>query len=177
MTVGRTLAGLAIVALAAVLALGLSRDPRDVRSATVGKPAPPFVLAQLDGTGSVSLADLRGKAVVVNFFASWCIPCKEEHPVLIRAWERYRSANVVFVGVLYQDDEAAGLEFTRRLGGTWPTVRDEGGRTALAYGVFGIPESFFVTPDGIVAGRHVGPLDDATLQAALEAIRPKDAGR
>lgn len=173
MTHWRWLAVASVAALVLVLALGFRRDPHDVRTGTVGKPAPAFELARLDGGGTVALRDLAGQAVVVNFFASWCVPCKEEHPVLVRAWERYRTAGVVFVGILYQDDDAAGLEFTRRLGGTWPTVRDEGGRTALAYGVFGIPETFFIDPDGVIAGRHVGPLDDATLARALDAIRPK----
>ena len=173
MTHWRWLAAVAVAALVLVLALGFRRDPRDVRSGTVGRPAPAFELARLDGGGTLAFRDLAGQAVVVNFFASWCRPCKEEHPVLLRAWERYRTSGVVIVGILYQDDEAAGLDFMRRLGGTWPTVRDEGGRTALAYGVFGIPETFFIGTDGIIAGRHVGPLDDAVLTAAIEAIRPK----
>ena len=172
MTLGRWIAIVVIVAFAALLALGLRRDPRDVRSVTVGRFAPAFALPRLDGGGQVSLADLKGKAVVVNFFASWCLPCKEEHPAMVRAWERYRTADVIFIGVLYQDDPAGGLAFTTQLGGTWPTVRDEGGRTALAYGVFGIPESFFIAPDGLIAGRHVGPLDEGTLVRALDAIRP-----
>lgn len=173
MTRWRWLAVAFVAALVLVLALGFRRDPRDVRTGTVGKPAPAFELTRLDGAGTVALRDLAGKAVVVNFFASWCVPCKEEHPVLLRAWERYRTSGVEIVGILFQDDEAAGLAFMRRLGGTWPTLRDPGGRTALAYGVFGIPETFFIGTDGIIAGRHVGPLDDATLQAAIEAIRPR----
>lgn len=173
MTRGRAAVVVAITAFVLVLALAFRFDPHDLRSNAVGRPAPAFALTRLDGTGAVALRELAGKAVVLNFFASWCIPCVQEHPVLVSAWERYRTADVVFVGVLYQDDPANGREFTRRLGGTWPTVADDGGRTALAYGVFGIPETFFIGADGVVKGRHIGPLDDATLTAAIEAIRPR----
>ena len=177
MTRGRAAVVVAITAFVLVLALAFRFDPRDLRSNAVGRPAPAFSLARLDGTGTVALHDFAGKAVVLNFFASWCAPCLQEHPVLVSAWERYRTADVVFVGVLYQDDPVAGREFTRRLGGGWPTVMDEGGRTALSYGVFGIPETFFISADGVIKGRHIGPLDDTTLTAAIETIRPPRAPR
>lgn len=173
MSIWRIGAVAGILALAAVLALGLRRDPHDIRSATVGKPAPAFDLPRLGEEGRVRLADLRGKTVIVNFFASWCLPCREEHPALVRAWERYRTSDVVIVGILYQDDPQSGLDFTRRLGGGWPSATDPDGRTAIAYGVFGIPESFFISPDGLIARRHVGPLDERSLIAAIEAIRTK----
>ena len=162
-----------LVGLIVVLALGFQRDPRDIRSAAVGKPAPAFDLPALDGTGRVSLAQHRGKVIVVNFFASWCVPCRQEHPALVRAWERYRTSDVVMIGVLYQDSVDAGRDFVRRLGTTWPTAVDDDGRTALAFGVFGIPETFFVDPDGIIAGRHIGPIDEETLVRGIEALRRK----
>lgn len=163
----------ALVGLIVVLALGFRRDPRDIRSATVGRPAPAFDLAALDGPGRVSLAQHRGKVVVVNFFASWCVPCREEHPVLVRVWERYRTSDVVMIGVLYQDSVDSGRDFVRRLGTTWPTAIDEDGRTALGFGVFGIPETFFIGPDGVIAGRHIGAIDEETLVRAIEALRAK----
>lgn len=162
-----------LVALIVVLALGFRRDPHDIRSATVGKPAPAFDLTALDGAGRVSLAQHRGKVVVVNFFASWCVPCREEHPALVRAWERYRTSDVVMIGVLYQDSVDSGRDFTRRLGTTWPTAVDDDGRTALGFGVFGIPETFFVGPDGVIAGRHIGPIDEETLVRGIETLRRK----
>ena len=162
-----------LVSLIVVLALGLRRDPRDIRSATVGKPAPAFDLAALDGPGRVSLAQHRDKVVVVNFFASWCVPCREEHPVLVRVWERYRTSDVVLIGVLYQDSVDSGRDFVRRLGTTWPTAIDDDGRTALGFGVFGIPETFFIGPDGVIAGRHIGAIDEETLVRGIETLRRK----
>lgn len=162
---------LGLVALVVVLALSFRRDPRDIRTGTVGRPAPAFDVEALDGNGRVRLADHAGKVVVVNFFASWCIPCKEEFVALARTWERYRKADVVIIGILYQDDRTAGLDFQRRLGGTWPTAFDEDGRVALSFGVFGIPETFFIGPDGVIRGRHIGQIDEGTLRAGIESLR------
>jgi cytochrome c biogenesis protein CcmG, thiol:disulfide interchange protein DsbE len=162
-----------IAALVVVLMLAFRRDPHDIRTGTINKPAPIFSLDRLDGTGSVRLADYEGKVVVLNFFASWCIPCKEENPALVRVWERYRSSDVVVIGVLYQDSLDSGRRYVRDNGVTWPTATDEDGRVAFAYGVFGIPETYFIGPDGIIAGRHIGPIDEATLVAAIDELRPK----
>jgi len=167
----------AIAGIVIVLALGFRYDPHDIRSATVGKPAPAFALPSLEGGGTVDLASYRGKVVVVNFFASWCIPCKQEHAAIASAWSRYRTADVVLIGTLYQDDADAGREFMRRLGGGWPTAIDGDGRVALSFGVFGIPETFFISRDGVIAGRHIGPIDEETLIAGIEAIRTGPAGR
>lgn len=134
-----------------------------------------FDLEALDGRGRVRLADLQGdgKAVVVYFYASWCIPCKQEYPILVRVWERYRTSDVVIVGILFQDERDAGLQFHRERGGTWPTAYDERSRTAIAFGVYGIPETYFIRPDGTIAGRHVGLMGEETLVAGIEAIRPR----
>jgi len=162
---------LSLVALMVVLALAFRRDPADIRTGTVGQPAPAFALERLDAPGEVTLAEHAGKVVVVNFFASWCIPCKEETPALIRVWERYRTSDVVVLGILYQDSPEAGRDFHRRLGATWPSAIDPGGRIALGFGVFGIPETFFIGPDGVIRGRHIGAIDEATLLAGIEALR------
>ncbi len=160
-----------VVSVATALAMGLRRDPKDIRSATVGKPAPAFDLERLDGQGRIRLADYAGRVVVVNFWASWCVPCREENPALAATWERYRSSGVVLVGVVYQDSREAAREYTTQFGNIWPSLLDEGGRTAIAYGIFGIPETFFIRADGVIAGRHVGAIDQETLTRGIEAIR------
>jgi cytochrome c biogenesis protein CcmG, thiol:disulfide interchange protein DsbE len=169
----RALIVVLILALVAVLALAFRRDPQDIRTGTVGHPAPAFDLERLDQPGRLRLADLKGKVVVVNFFASWCVPCKQEAPALVRVWERYRTSDVAFVGIAYQDSPDAAKAFQQEMGQTWPIAADEEGRAAIGFGVFGVPETYFVSPDGVIRGRHVGPIDEQTLINGIEALRPR----
>jgi cytochrome c biogenesis protein CcmG/thiol:disulfide interchange protein DsbE len=169
----RLVAVVAIGALVVVLILAFRRDPHDIRTGTVGKPAAAFSVPRLDDAGSLKLDDARGKVTVLNFFASWCVPCKEENPALVRVWERYRASDVVFIGVLYQDSRDSGLRYVRDNGVTWPTGSDDDGRVAFAYGVFGIPETYFIGADGVIAGRHIGPIDETTLINAIDDLRAK----
>ena len=166
---------IAIGALVVVLVLSFRREPTDLRTGTVGKPAAGFTLDRLDGSGPLTLTPTAGKVVVLNFFASWCIPCKQENPALVRAYERYRASDVLFIGILYQDSLESGLRYVRDNGVTWPTVNDDRGRVAFSYGVFGIPETFFIGTDGIIAGRHIGPIDETTLTNAIECLRGRSA--
>jgi cytochrome c biogenesis protein CcmG/thiol:disulfide interchange protein DsbE len=167
---------IAIAALVVVLMLAFRRDPHDLRTGTVGKPASTFALQKLDGTGVLALDDAKGKVTVVNFFASWCIPCKEENPALVRVYERYRASGVAFLGVLYQDSRESGARYVRDNGVTWPTASDDDGRVAFAYGVFGIPETYFIDTNGVIQGRHIGPIDESTLVTAIDCLRSKDPG-
>lgn len=160
-----------ILGLAVVLTLAFRRDPHDIKTGTVGKPAPAFTLADLAGHGSISLDQYTGKVVVLNFWASWCVPCKEENPALTEVWERYRDTDVVLVGIVFQDTVDAAREYTRRLGNTWPSAVDANGQVALSYGVFGPPETYFIGADGVIAGRHIGPIDAVTLTNGIEALR------
>lgn len=160
-----------ILGLAVVLTLAFRRDPHDIRTGTVGQPAPAFTLADLSGNGSITLDRYKGKVVVLNFWASWCIPCKEENPALTDVWERYRGTDVVLLGIVFQDSTAAAREYTARLGNTWPSAVDDTGQVALSYGVFGPPETYFIGADGVIAGRHIGPIDSATLIKGIETLR------
>ena len=171
--VARIVVVVAILALVVTLALAFRRDPHDIRTGTVGKPAPAFTLERLDGSGTVALADLSGKVVVMNFFASWCLPCTQENPALVRVFERYRGSDVVLLGVNLQESRENGLAYVKRMGIGWPTLADDDGRVVLSYGVFLPPETYFIGPDGVIAGRHIGPIDEDTLVTAIETLRAR----
>jgi len=120
-----------ILGLAVVLTLAFRRDPHDIKTGTVGKPAPAFALPSLADGSTVSLDQYKGKIVVLNFWASWCIPCKEENPALADAWERYRDSDVVIVGIVFQDSKDAARDYTARLGNTWTSVVDDDGQVSV----------------------------------------------
>jgi cytochrome c biogenesis protein CcmG, thiol:disulfide interchange protein DsbE len=152
-----------------VLFTGLGHDPRDIPSPLVGRPMPSFGGETLDG-GVVSSADLAGKAVLVNFWASWCTPCIEEHPLLLDAADRF-AGELVVVGVLYNDDPASARDFLARWGdGAGPDLIDADGRVAVDFGVTGPPESFLVDAAGIVRARHIGPLTAEVMDEQLSAL-------
>ncbi|MGH2572616.1 MAG: TlpA family protein disulfide reductase [Actinomycetota bacterium] len=160
----------AVVLVASLLAFGLSRDPTLIGSPLVGRRAPDFALPTLEGGRTVRLSDLRGQVVVVNFWASWCAACREEHPNLLGAWERYRDHGVVLVGIDYQDSRRAALDYMAELGGDWPVLDDPGGRTALAYGVYGVPETFFIARDGVIAYKRVGASSYELLTEQIQGL-------
>jgi cytochrome c biogenesis protein CcmG, thiol:disulfide interchange protein DsbE len=166
-----------LLGLTVTLALAFRRDPHDIKTGTIGKPAPAFTLQRLDGSGEITLADLEGKVVVVNFFASWCLPCTQENPALVRVYERYRESDVVILGVNLQESRENGLAYVQRMGMAWPALADTDGRVVLSYGVFGPPETFFIGRDGIIEGRHIGPIDEATLINGIEELRGRASSR
>lgn len=147
-----------------------------VLSGDTGRPAPGFSLPQLtDPAATLTLARLRGKNVVVNFWASWCSPCQAEMPVLQAAAVRSRG-KVVFVGIDANDTRDAAIGFLRRVPVTYPTLFDPNGSVAISYGLFGLPTTVFVSPTGKLLGRHSGQLDAATLQSALRQAFGSSAG-
>jgi len=158
----------ALLMFALLLASGLGRDPRELPSELEGDPAPMFSLPRLDADGTVALSDLDGQVVVLNFWASWCVPCREEHPALAAAWGRYRERGVVFLGVVFEDGAESALVFADELGTDWPLATDPGSRTAIAYGVFGIPETFVIAPDGTISAKRVGAVDYAWLTEQVD---------
>ena len=134
-----------------------------------GRAAPALRLRTLDG-GRVDLAALRGRPVVVNFWATWCEPCVREFPLLARAAAGHRAARLAVVGVLYRDQPDAARAFVRQHGGSWPVGVDADGRTAAAWGVVGLPQTFFVRADGTLASHQLGELTPANLNRQLTGI-------
>ena len=140
------------------------RGIADAVAAGKAPAAPDFELPLLDGSGTLSLSSLRGKAVVLNFWASWCIPCKEEAPRLQAAWERWRDRGVVLVGIDAQDFRADAKRFAERYGITYPIVHDGEGSSLGRFGVTGFPETWFIDRDGRIVGERVqGPVTDEQL--------------
>jgi cytochrome c biogenesis protein CcmG/thiol:disulfide interchange protein DsbE len=167
-------AGLALVFLAGLF----SGDASKVPSALIGKPAPAVALTALEGlqqdgrpVPSFSVADLaKGKATLVNVFASWCAPCRVEHPYLVAMAESpvVKQGKVAVVGMNYKDEAENARRFLGALGNPYSAVGvDRPGRAAIEWGVYGVPETFLIGPDGKIVEKHVGPLDAASAQRLL----------
>jgi cytochrome c biogenesis protein CcmG/thiol:disulfide interchange protein DsbE len=135
----------------------------------VNRPAPDFNLTTFEGT-AISLKDLRGKPVVINFWASWCPPCREEAPVIESAWRGYKDNGVVFLGVNIQDRREDALGYAREFHITYPNGPDPAGEITIDYGVSGIPVTFFISREGEVVRRWVGAIDRPVLTRSIEEI-------
>ncbi len=155
--------------LLAMLAYGFTRDPREIPSPLIGRPAPSLAVRLSDGR-KVTLADLQGKVVFLNFWASWCPPCRAEAPLLEASWRSHRDQDVVFLGIDMQDREEAAREFLREFSISYPNGLG-GDRIAIDYGVWGVPETFFIDPSGRITHKHIGQLDEETIHAKLEEAR------
>lgn len=132
-------------------------------------PAPDFSLSTFDGK-PIHLADLRGKSVILNFWASWCGPCADEQPVLNDVAKRYEAQGVVVVGVNVQDKQADALAFMARHGVAYPVVVDPNGAVYINYGVVAVPETYLITPDGAISQKFAQPVSSNTLVPAVEQL-------
>jgi cytochrome c biogenesis protein CcmG, thiol:disulfide interchange protein DsbE len=166
----------ALAALMMVLVVILAtRDPaisRLAASPLVGKFAPDLVGQPLDGAEEYSLRERRGEYVLVNFFATWCVPCIEEHDDLQRFADAYGPGRIAsVVSVVFSDDTEAVRRFFRERGGSWPVLADDGGAMATAWGVARVPESYLVAPDGTVLAKITGGVSDEFLRRQLDDLR------
>jgi cytochrome c biogenesis protein CcmG, thiol:disulfide interchange protein DsbE len=167
----RTVLGIGVVitaALIGLLFLGLGKNPNEIRSPLIGKAAPTFALREVGNDRTVDVSQFRGKPLVINFWATWCGPCWEEHPVLVATARSH--PDVQFLGVVFQDTEEKILSFLDQRGSSYPTVVDDKGKTAIAYGIGGVPETFFLDARGNIVAKYSGPMSEADLQAELQKV-------
>ena len=149
--------------------LVLRHDPNIVKSPLLGRPATPFVLDGFDGN-VIGLEDLRGKPIVLNFWASWCQPCIYETPLLVAAAARY-GERVHFIGVVPPEDTPEAVAaFQRRFGDWGPALYDRNGKVGIAYGVVKLPETYLIDADGIIQEKVAGALQPEPLHQSLENL-------
>lgn len=177
------IATLAAIPLIALFAYGFTRDPSAIFSPLPGNAAPEFSL-EIFAPGEVPLAQtvgdtiklhaLAGNVVVVNFWASWCLACRDEHRTLSETALQYATRPAKFVGVLYNDRAAAGVRWIAGMGGqSYPSVVDRGSRTAIDFGVSGVPETFIIDTTGRIAYKHIGPISGSLLRHWIDSLMPR----
>lgn len=164
-------AGIAALLLVVVLVIAVGGREEQSGGRILGQSAPAFDLPTLGG-GSVSADSLAGRAYVVNFWNSWCRPCRQEHPALAEFYERHRDEpDFEMVGIVRDDDEGAVREYVKAEGVEWKVALDPGNHAALAFGTTGQPETFVVGPDGVVTGVQIGPVSVDRLEQMLAEAR------
>jgi len=169
--------GIGVLFITALMGLLLLKPPQ---KSLCDEPAPDWSLTLFDDYrggwpgDTINLTDLRGKGVVLNFWASWCKPCEEEAAALEAAWRQYRDQGIVFVGVDYLDQEPAAKRYLARFDITYPNGPDLAGRISKRYAIRGVPETFFINPEGKLVGcRKIGPLSEEELRQRIAEIVPK----
>ncbi len=157
------------VVLALFLGAGLNLNPREVPSPLIGKPAPEFKLPLLhDAAATVSRQDLLGKVWILNVWASWCVACREEHPLMV---EYARRKTVPIYGLNYKDTREAGLQWLSRLGNPYvASLFDVDGKLGIDFGVYGVPETFIIDRQGVIRHKHIGPVTPEVLREKFEPL-------
>jgi cytochrome c biogenesis protein CcmG, thiol:disulfide interchange protein DsbE len=162
--------GLVLALFVAVLATRKSAANQEAATPLAGRPAPPISGRTIDG-GTVDLTADGGRWVLVNFFATWCVPCRDEQPELVLFQKRHqRAGDATVLSVTYSTSTADARSFFRTHGGDWPVLDDPSGRVALDYGVRGVPESFLIAPNGVVVTRITGGVTADGLDALLARV-------
>jgi len=160
---------IALAVVAGMLGLLVWKLTHQSHPPKIGGPAPSFSLKRLDGGGTVALASLRGKPVVLNFWASWCPPCKSEAAALEAAYRHYRTQGVVFLGIDYHDVSGDARTFLSHHGVTYTTLQDGSGKVGDRYGLTGVPETYFVDRQGRLVGFHIeGSITESKLAAEFK---------
>ena len=157
------------VPLIFVLAKGFNYDPRALPEELTGELAPSFALETLEGY-PVSLSDLKGSVVVLNFWATWCVPCLQEHKDLLATAEEFKPKGVAFLGILYGDTKVKAEAYIKKHGSAYPTLLDEAQRTNIDYGVAGVPETFVIDREGRIVRKYTGPVRQVELSAFLNSL-------
>jgi len=157
------------VGLVVFLGVGLRLDPREVPSPLIDKPAPAFSLTRLDNAGqSISKDNLRGKVWMLNVWASWCVACRQEHPLLV---EFSRKKLLPVYGLNYKDTRPNGQRWLANFGNPYEaSLFDEDGRVGIDFGVYGVPETFVIDREGIIRFKHIGPLTPEVLAEKIEPL-------
>ena len=173
---------IATIPIIALFAFGFTRNPAEIPSPLPGNAAPGFALPVFapgeaplarNVGDTLRLGDQGGKVVVVNFWASWCLACRDEHTALSETAREYPD-KAQFIGVLYNDRPAAGARWIQQMGGqSYPSVTDNDSRTAIDYGLYGVPETFIIDPQGRIAYKHLGPISAATLRMKIDSLLPR----
>lgn len=174
------IASITAVPVIALFAWGFTKDPNNIPSPLPGRMAPDFRLpvfapgeapTTLPVGDTVHLASLRGQVVVLNFWASWCLSCRDEHVELQQFARRYEGKPVKFLGVLYNDFPAPAVDWIRQMGGQqYPSVNDFNAHTSIDYGLYGVPETYFIDGAGRVAYKQTGPVTDAILTHMVDSL-------
>lgn len=151
------------------LGAGLKLDPKEVPSPLIGKPAPSFALTRLDNaTTTIRNADLLGQVWMLNVWASWCVACRQEHPLLV---EFARSKQLPIYGLNYKDDRLAGLRWLANFGNPYEvSLFDQDGRVGIDFGVYGVPETFIIDRQGVIRFKQIGPLTPEVLKTQIEPL-------